>query len=250
MRITSPPPRLRLRSGPKPGLRAEGLILASDQYCTGIQGSDEHDAVGARKLRMLLVDIVSGSEDHNYRSFECEKCDHATTVARVRPARQVERGPQWRRRLHQETCPHQVRETVLRSPATPWIRSCEGSEYLEVAGADATGSRRVAVIDPGGVSFTQTNHATLPAQKALCQRINLQTDYRTTRRLEVEHALAVSSNGIPPSFPPCPTCKKETRFISISPTCQSVIYEYMCSGDGDRLIWETRQSHHRCSNAA
>jgi predicted RNA-binding Zn-ribbon protein involved in translation (DUF1610 family) len=63
-------------------------------------------------------------------------------------------------------------------------------------------------------------------------------------RLGLKPALGVSSNSVPPVFPPCPTCGKEMRFISISPTCQSVIYEYACSGDGDRLTWETRQSHH------
>lgn len=114
----------------------------------------------------------------------------------------------------------------------------------EVAEIDAISSWRVTVIDSGGVPIIQANHAALHAQNALRHRFDLQTDYRTMNRLGLKPALGVSSNSVPPVFPPCPTCGKEMRFISISPTCQSVIYEYACSGDGDRLTWETRQSHH------
>ena len=114
----------------------------------------------------------------------------------------------------------------------------------EVAEIDAISSWRVTVIDSGGVPIIQANHAALHAQNALRHRFDLQTDYRTMNRLGLKPALGVSSNSVPPVFPRCPTCSKEMRFISISPTCQSVIYEYVCSGDGDRLTWETRQSHH------
>lgn len=55
-------------------------------------------------------------------------------------------------------------------------------------------------------------------------------------------AAGVSSNGVPPVFPSCPTCNKKMVFISVTPTCQSVIYGYVCRNDGDRLSWE-RQSH-------
>ena len=55
-------------------------------------------------------------------------------------------------------------------------------------------------------------------------------------------AAGVSSNGVPPVFPNCPTCNKKMVFISVTPTCQSVIYGYVCRNDGDRLSWE-RQSH-------
>jgi hypothetical protein len=54
---------------------------------------------------------------------------------------------------------------------------------------------------------------------------------------------AVSSNCVPPIFPPCPTCNTKMAFISVTPTCQSVIYGYVCRNDGDRLSWECRQSH-------
>jgi hypothetical protein len=31
------------------------------------------------------------------------------------------------------------------------------------------------------------------------------------------------------------------EFVAITPTCQSVIYEYICPNEGDRLNWECRQ---------
>jgi hypothetical protein len=52
----------------------------------------------------------------------------------------------------------------------------------------------------------------------------------------------LSSKTVPPIFPPCPTCAEEMRLISVTPTCESVIYGYMCDNDGDRLIWQPR--HH------
>jgi hypothetical protein len=56
-------------------------------------------------------------------------------------------------------------------------------------------------------------------------------------------AAGVSSNSIPPIPPRCPTCNKTMVFVSVTPTCQSVIYGYVCRNDGDRLNWERRQSH-------
>ena len=51
---------------------------------------------------------------------------------------------------------------------------------------------------------------------------------------------AVSSKTVPPIFPRCPTCTKEMTLTAITPTCESPIYEYMCSDDGDRLSWQPR----------
>ena len=53
-------------------------------------------------------------------------------------------------------------------------------------------------------------------------------------------SVAVSSNTVPPFFPPCPTCTKEMVLISITPTCESPIFGYICSDDGDRLSWQPR----------
>ncbi|MGP8119750.1 MAG: hypothetical protein ACLP8B_04410 [Xanthobacteraceae bacterium] len=54
--------------------------------------------------------------------------------------------------------------------------------------------------------------------------------------------VAVSSALAPPRFPCCPACDTEMEFVSITPTCQSVTYEYICPNDGDRLNWECRQN--------
>ena len=56
-------------------------------------------------------------------------------------------------------------------------------------------------------------------------------------------AAGVSSKIVPPVFPRCPTCNEKMVFVSVSPTCQSVIYGYICRNDGDRLSWECLQSH-------
>ena len=56
-------------------------------------------------------------------------------------------------------------------------------------------------------------------------------------------AVGVSSNTVPPIFPRCPTCSQKMVFISVTPTCHSVIYGYMCRNDGDRVSWECHQSH-------
>jgi hypothetical protein len=49
-------------------------------------------------------------------------------------------------------------------------------------------------------------------------------------------AVGGSSNSVPPIFPRCPTCHKKMVFISVTPTCESIIYGYICRNDGDRLV--------------
>ena len=53
----------------------------------------------------------------------------------------------------------------------------------------------------------------------------------------------VSSNSVPPIFPNCPRCDEKMVFLSVSPTCQSVVYGFMCRNDGDRLSWECVDSY-------
>ena len=52
--------------------------------------------------------------------------------------------------------------------------------------------------------------------------------------------------NIAPLSSPCPTCGKEMTLTGITPTSESVIYEYLCSNDGDRLSW---RPNHRCDLA-
>ena len=40
-----------------------------------------------------------------------------------------------------------------------------------------------------------------------------------------------------PISPACPTCGKEMKLTSYSPTCEGMIYDFSCSTDGDRLTW-------------
>ena len=47
-----------------------------------------------------------------------------------------------------------------------------------------------------------------------------------------------SNKIVPPVFPSCPTCGKEMRFTGHAPACESVIYDFLCSDDGDRLSWQ------------
>ena len=47
---------------------------------------------------------------------------------------------------------------------------------------------------------------------------------------------------VPPLLPACPTCGKVMRHTGYSPTCDSVIYDFLCSDDGDRLSWRRRAS--------
>lgn len=45
---------------------------------------------------------------------------------------------------------------------------------------------------------------------------------------------------VTPSLP-CPTCGKEMRLTGHTSACESVIYDFLCSDDGDRLSWRFRQ---------
>jgi hypothetical protein len=53
-------------------------------------------------------------------------------------------------------------------------------------------------------------------------------------------AADLSSKNVPPISLPCPTCAKTMRLTSVAPTCESVVYGYVCSDDGDRLSWRHR----------
>ena len=46
--------------------------------------------------------------------------------------------------------------------------------------------------------------------------------------------------NVTPTSPPCPTCGKEMRLTGHTPTCESMIYDFLCSDDGDRLSWQPR----------
>ena len=48
-------------------------------------------------------------------------------------------------------------------------------------------------------------------------------------------ALSVRQNDVRPLCPPCPTCGKEMKLASVTPTAKSVIYRYLC---GDRHVLE------------
>ena len=43
-----------------------------------------------------------------------------------------------------------------------------------------------------------------------------------------------------PISPPCPTCGKEMKLVGYAPACESVIYDFLCRDDGDRLSWRPR----------
>ena len=38
--------------------------------------------------------------------------------------------------------------------------------------------------------------------------------------------------------PPCPTCGKKMGQISATPNSEGVMYDFLCSTDGDRLSWQ------------
>jgi hypothetical protein len=48
------------------------------------------------------------------------------------------------------------------------------------------------------------------------------------------------SENFLPTPPSCPTCGKQMRLTGHAPTCQSIIYDFSCSEDGDRLSWHRR----------
>jgi len=56
-------------------------------------------------------------------------------------------------------------------------------------------------------------------------------------------ATAISPKNSPPIPPLCPTCGKKMNLTGVTPTCESTIYEYLCSRDGDRLSWQPRHLH-------
>ncbi len=41
--------------------------------------------------------------------------------------------------------------------------------------------------------------------------------------------------------PNCPTCGEIMSLTGYSPTCESVIYDYQCKSDGDRISWRPRR---------
>jgi hypothetical protein len=47
--------------------------------------------------------------------------------------------------------------------------------------------------------------------------------------------------NVAPLSPPCPTCGKEMRLTGHAPTCDGVIYEFLCGDDGDLLSWRPRR---------
>ena len=38
-------------------------------------------------------------------------------------------------------------------------------------------------------------------------------------------------DNIPPICPPCPTCGKEMRLVSVTPARKSVVFGYLCGND-------------------
>jgi hypothetical protein len=47
--------------------------------------------------------------------------------------------------------------------------------------------------------------------------------------------------NVTPISPPCPTCGREMKLTGHAPTCDSVIYDFFCTNDGDRLSWRPRR---------
>jgi tRNA(Ile2) C34 agmatinyltransferase TiaS len=52
----------------------------------------------------------------------------------------------------------------------------------------------------------------------------------------------ISPLATPPTPPSCPTCGKAMTLTGIAPNCESTVYDYLCSKDGDRLSW---RPHHQ-----
>jgi hypothetical protein len=38
-------------------------------------------------------------------------------------------------------------------------------------------------------------------------------------------------DNVPPICPPCPTCGKEMRLVSITPAWESEVFSYLCAND-------------------
>jgi hypothetical protein len=51
----------------------------------------------------------------------------------------------------------------------------------------------------------------------------------------------MNMENVTPISPACPTCGNKMGLTGLTPTCKGVIYEYLCSNDGDRLSWEPHQ---------
>jgi hypothetical protein len=45
----------------------------------------------------------------------------------------------------------------------------------------------------------------------------------------------------PPPCPTCPTCGNKMTLTGLSPTCETVIYDYVCGNDGDCISWRPRR---------
>jgi hypothetical protein len=41
--------------------------------------------------------------------------------------------------------------------------------------------------------------------------------------------------------PSCPTCGKEMKLTGLTPTCDGVIYDFVCTKDKDSLSWRPRR---------
>ena len=52
----------------------------------------------------------------------------------------------------------------------------------------------------------------------------------------------MSMENAMPISPCCPTCGTIMSLTGYSPTCESVIYDYLCRNDGDRLSWRPRRA--------
>ena len=52
----------------------------------------------------------------------------------------------------------------------------------------------------------------------------------------------MSIESVALSSPNCPTCGKIMSLTGYSPTCESIIYDYQCKNDGDRISWRPRRS--------
>ena len=52
----------------------------------------------------------------------------------------------------------------------------------------------------------------------------------------------MSMDSVMPISPRCPTCGTIMRLTGYSPTCESVVYDYICGGDGDRVSWRPRSA--------
>jgi hypothetical protein len=52
----------------------------------------------------------------------------------------------------------------------------------------------------------------------------------------------MSMENVMPMSPRCPTCGMIMSLVGYSPTCESMIYDYLCRSEGDRLSWRPRRA--------